>query len=126
MVKASGDMVDGMPSSGFFNFAKSEITGLAQGFQTKEECKGCSTPMCCIAPMAIIPAQGINGGVTRPLCYVLKYKWQPCPWLRRSDGVTFKCSLHESKEKPFTCYSYLCESPEKLKDLILKAGECKE
>jgi len=119
MVKASGDMVDGMPSSGFFNFAKSEINGLAQGFQTKEECKGCAD--CCIAPQAIIPAQGIDGGVVRPLRYILKHRRQPCPWLRGSVKDGFKCVLHETKEKPYTCYSYQCSSRANLEAFISNA-----
>uniref|UniRef100_A0A6M3L6G6 Uncharacterized protein n=1 Tax=viral metagenome TaxID=1070528 RepID=A0A6M3L6G6_9ZZZZ len=118
MVKASGDMVDGMPSSGFFNFAKSEITGLAQGFQTKEECKGCSD--CCVKPMAVVPLQGIDGGLIRPLRYGLKYRFQPCWWLRQKDGA-FLCALHDTKQKPFTCYSYQCSSRANLEAFISNA-----
>ena len=114
-MKASGEMVDGIPVTMFFNSAKSEINGLAQGFVEKDECKGCSD--CCIKPPAIVPAQGMDGGVVRPMRYAMKYRRQPCWWLRDSEDG-FKCSLHDTGEKPYTCYSYQCESREKLEENI--------
>lgn len=113
-MKASG-MVDGIPTMMLFNFARSEINGLAKGSQTKDECKGCAD--CCIKPPAIVPLQGMDGGVIRPLKYGLKYQRQPCWWLRETPEG-FKCAIHNSGEKPFTCYSFLCESREKLEENI--------
>jgi len=120
LIKAGGGLIDGIPAESYFNFARSEIFGLSQGFQIKDECKECNPPPCCIAPQAIIPAQGPDGGLARPMRYVMKYRFQPCPWLR--DGSKgFKCSLHATGEKPFTCYGFLCSSPEKLKKTVEKA-----
>ena len=118
MVKASGQMVDGVPSESLFNFAKSEINALFQGTKTKGECSGCSH--CCIAPQAIVPLQGIDGGVIRPLQYGLKQRRQPCWWLRQENGA-FKCCLHATNEKPFTCLGYLCTSRQDLENLISNA-----
>ena len=114
-MKASGEMVDGIPITMLFNFAKSEIHGLGQGFQGKEECKGCAD--CCIKPPALVPLQGIDGGLIRPLKYGIKYRRQPCWWLRDSSEG-FKCAIHNSGEKPFTCFAFLCESREKLEEKI--------
>jgi len=117
-LKASGQMVEGVPTESLFNFAKSEINGLAQGFKTKDECKDCF--LCCVAPQAIVPAQGLDGGVARPLRYTLKHRRQPCQWLR-GNGEGFKCSLHASGEKPFTCLSFQCTSRANLETLISNA-----
>jgi hypothetical protein len=119
MIKASGEMIDGVPSASLFNFAKSEINGLAQGFQTKEECKDCSD--CCVAPQALVPEQGIDGGVARPLRYILKHRRQPCNWLRGSVKDGFICALHDTKQKPFTCFSFQCTSRANLEELISNA-----
>lgn len=117
-MKASGEMVDGVSVAMLFNFAKSEIFGLGQGFKEKDECKGCSD--CCIKPPAIVPVQGVDGGVVRPLRYAMKYRRQPCWWLRESvEG--FRCSLHATGEKPYTCLTFQCESREKLEENISKA-----
>ena len=118
-LKASGLMVEGVPTEALFNFARSEISGLAQGFKTKDECQGCAD--CCVAPIAIVPAQGLDGGVARPLSYVLKRQRQPCGWLRGSQAGGFKCILHASKEKPFTCFSYQCASRVDLESRISNA-----
>ncbi len=115
MVKASGQMVDGVPSESLFNFTKSEINGVAGGFRPKDECKGCSD--CCVKPVAIVPLAGIDGGVKRPLQYGIKYRRQPCWWLRQKDG-NFICALHDSKQKPYTCYAYQCVSRENLEETI--------
>jgi hypothetical protein len=114
-IKGSGTMVEGIPSDLYFNFAMSEIKGLLQGFQTKDECINCSD--CCIKPPAIVPKKGIDGGVIRPLQYELKYRRQPCWWLRQ-DKEGYKCSLHDTGEKPFTCFSFQCESRGRLEEII--------
>ena len=120
LIKAGGGLIDGIPAESYFNFARSEIFALSKGFITKDECKGCNPPVCCIAPQAIIPAQGPDGGLARPMRYVMKYRLQPCWWLR--DGAEgFKCVLHSTGEKPFTCYGFLCSSPEKLEASVRKA-----
>lgn len=119
-MKASGQMVDGVPVGSLFNFARSEIFGLAQGFREKDECKGCAD--CCIKPQAIVPIQGIDGGVVRPLRYGLKHRRQFCWWLRQTPEG-FKCALHASGEKPFTCYAYQCESREKLEEKIAEVEQ---
>lgn len=120
MLKDSGQFIDGVPTEMLFTFAKSEINGLAQGFKTKDECKSCTLPLCCVAPPAIIPAQGIDGGLARPLKYVLKYRRQPCVWLRQT-AEGFKCNLHETREKPFTCLAFLCTSRDELEKTISNA-----
>lgn len=117
LIKAGGGLVDGIQAGSYFNFARSEIFASSQGFQTKDECKGCNPPACCISPQALVPAQGPDGGLARPMRYVLKYRNQPCPWLR--DGTEgFKCSIHDTSEKPFTCFQYLCTSPEELRKAL--------
>ena len=122
-LKSSGEMVDGVPVSMLFESAKSEINGLAQGFREKDECKNCSD--CCVKPPAIVPAQGMDGGVVRPLRYTIKHKRQPCWWLRDSkDG--FRCSLHDTGEKPYTCYSYQCISREDLEEKISNSEKKQE
>lgn len=115
MIKASGSMIDGMPTDSLFNFAKSEINSLQQGYKVKDECKNCSD--CCIKPPAVVPLEGIDGGVIRPLRYGLKHLRQPCWWLRQDDEG-FKCVLFKSNERPFTCVSYTCESRAKLEEII--------
>ncbi len=113
-MKASGS-IDGVPAVMLFNFALSEINSLSLGFREKEECKDCSD--CCIKPPAVVPLQGIDGGVIRPLRYGIKYRRQPCWWLRDSPEG-FKCAIHASGEKPYTCFAFQCESREKLEEKI--------
>lgn len=120
LIKAGAGLIDGVPAGSYFNFARSEIYALSQGLQMKDECKECLTPVCCIAPQAIVPAQGPDGGLARPLRYVLKYRNQPCWWLRDSPEG-FGCTIHSTGEKPFTCYGYVCESPEKLRESVEEA-----
>lgn len=120
LIKAGGGLIDGIPANSYFNFAKSEIFALSQGFKIKDECKGCNPPPCCIAPQAIVPAQGPDGGLARPMRYVMKYRQQPCPWLR-DTAEGFKCTIHSTGEKPFTCYGYICDTPEKLREAVEKA-----
>jgi hypothetical protein len=115
IAKVAGGMIEGVPALSLFNFAKSEIQGLQVGFQTKDECMWCSD--CCILPLAIIPLQGPDGGLIRPLKYGLKHRNQPCWWLRKTDEG-FKCALHDTKEKPYTCFAYQCESRIKLKEIM--------
>jgi len=120
LIKAGGGLIDGIPANSYFNFARSEIFALSQGFRTKEECKGCLKPACCISPQAIVPAQGPDGGLARPMRYIMKNRNQPCGWLR--DGPKgFKCVLHSTGEKPFTCLNFLCSTPEKLRRSVEKA-----
>ena len=116
-MKASGSAINGISTEILFNFAKSEINGLAHGVRTKDECLNCSD--CCIKPPAVIPVQGIDGGLIRPLRYGLKFSRQPCWWLRQENG-NFKCAIHASGEKPFTCLSFQCESRDKLEENISK------
>lgn len=120
LIKAGGGLIDGIPANSYFNFAKSEIYALGEGFKIKDECKECPTPACCISPQAIVPAQGPDGGLARPMRYVMKYRNQPCGWLR--DGPEgYKCSLHDTGEKPFTCFTYVCDTPEKLRGAVEEA-----
>lgn len=120
LIKADGGMIEGVPAESLFQFARSEITGLSQGFRTKDECFLCND--CCIVPMAIVPLQGRDGGIIRPLRYGVKYKGQPCWWLRK-DKDDFKCTLHNSGEKPYTCFAYQCNSREELRNIIENAGK---
>jgi hypothetical protein len=120
LIKTDGGMIDGVPAESLLQFARSEITGLSQGFKTKDECLFCND--CCILPMAIVPAQGPDGGVARPLRYAVKYKEQPCWWLRKAKD-DFRCSLHATGEKPYTCFSYQCTSREELMNIIQNAGK---
>jgi len=118
LIKADNGMIEGVPAVSYFNFAKSEINGLQQGFQTKDECVNCSD--CCVLPQAIVNLQGPDGGVIRPLKYGLKHRNQPCWWLRK-NGEGYKCSLHATGEKPFTCLGYQCTSRQDLKEKIENA-----
>lgn len=118
LIKAGGGLIEGMPANSYFNFARSEISGLSQGFQSKDECKGCVD--CCIKPQAVVPEQGPDGGLARPMRYVMKHRRQFCWWLRQtSEG--YRCVLHDTGEKTFTCYSYQCSSREDLEKKISDA-----
>lgn len=121
-MKASGSHIDGVPTEMLFNFARSEISGLRQGTQVGKECKKCVGAECCVLPPAIVPAQGLDGGVVRPLRYIATYKEQPCWWLRQRENG-FKCVLHDSGEKPFTCYAFTCGSREALRKKIREKEE---
>lgn len=117
-MQGSGETVDGVKVSMLFNFAKSEINALGQGLQTKEECLDCTPALCCVLPAAIVPAQGLDGSVVRPLRYTVKYQLQPCWWLRQGPEG-FKCALFDSGERPYTCTAYLCKSKDTLKEQFL-------
>ena len=104
-MKVVGAEIEGISTAMLYSFAVSEIRGLAEGTRTKPECENCYD--CCVTPSAIIPVQGIDGKLVKPRQYRFKPAGQPCWWLRK-DGETYKCSLHDSGDKPYTCYCYLC------------------
>ncbi len=103
-MKFEGALIEGVPVGKLYAFAISEITGLAKGSQYKDECNGCND--CCFKPSAMVPA------LDNSKRYRLKPAGHPCWWLKWDEA--FKCSIHATGEKPFTCFAYQCESRDKV------------
>lgn len=109
-MRCEGQNVEGVPIGTLYAFVISEVNSLARGPQFKDECKGCFD--CCFKPQIMVPEMGGNGAPSVPRRFRLKPKGHPCWWLKWDDE--FKCSIHASGEKPFTCFAYQCESRDKV------------
>jgi len=103
-IKMANGQVNGMPITLYFDFAKSQISGVAGGPMRNPECEGCNS--CCVLPTAIVPERLQDGSLGNK--YVMKRPGQACPWLHKNSHMT-ACMLDQLGKRPDLCRNFLCK-----------------